>query len=463
MGFEARLARAVAAASVVMGGVLVAAVPAAASATLVADYQFNNSRSSSVGGAPALVDAGGPNSFVNDSVEGTAQPVLQFAAGDGVDLSPTAGVMPNGTYTIEVLASFDQQSGYTRIVDFKDSTSDNGLYTLNGQLDFYPWASGGTNPISPGTYARIVLTRDSVGMVRGYVDGVLQWTFDDSASEDGVIDASGLLRFFRDDTVVPDEVSAGKVARIRVWDDALDAGQVEGLEPNALRVGDVVVTEPSGGKTQAKVTFTLDHAESSDLTIHYSTLDDTATAPTDYKALTNKTKMIKAGKNTAQVTIPIYGGPTDEATNDFFVEALEATGPAVAIIRPVGTVTIRPADGGGTVSIGDVTVNEGDTKTQKATFTVTLSEPQATPVVVQYSTADVSATAPDDYKALTGKTKTIKAGKTTALISVTTYGDTTPEYDEQFQVQLTGATGAVIGSAVGTGTILDNDGSPPGI
>ena len=49
------------------------------------------------------------------------------------------------------------------------------------------------------------------------------------------------------------------------------------------------------------------------------------------------------------------------------------------------------------VSIGDAAVAEGDTGRATATFDVTLGTPRSEPVMVQYSTADGTAGAPDDY------------------------------------------------------------------
>jgi hypothetical protein len=55
--------------------------------TLKADYQFNNTRSSSVGGAPDLTDLGsGFNGFLTDNVGGTTQQVLHFPLGNGLPM-----------------------------------------------------------------------------------------------------------------------------------------------------------------------------------------------------------------------------------------------------------------------------------------------------------------------------------------------------------------------------------------
>jgi hypothetical protein len=111
------------------------------------------------------------------------------------------------------------------------------------------------------------------------------------------------------------------------------------------------------------------------------------------------------------------------------------------------------------LSILDATVNEGNTGTVTATFTVTLSPPAAGQVTVNYATADGGATAGSDYVAASG-TLTFAAGQTVQTLQVTANGDTVDETDETFLVELSGATGAGIERPTGTGTIVDDDPSP---
>jgi hypothetical protein len=110
----------------------------------------------------------------------------------------------------------------------------------------------------------------------------------------------------------------------------------------------------------------------------------------------------------------------------------------------------------GSISIGDVTVTEGDGGTKLATFTVTRTGGAAA-FAVNYATANGSATAGSDYVATSG-TLNFASGVTTQTISVTINGDTTVESDETFFVNLFGATnGAAISDSVGVGTIANDD------
>jgi hypothetical protein len=149
-------------------------------------------------------------------------------------------VVGNDFYTIAVSARIDNilgnqpgaaGTGWLRLVDFKHGSLDSGLYDYRGQLNLYPDACGTESPapLVDGVYEMVVLTRDSTGLVTGYVNGVQQFSFSDS-SNDAVIDSHNTLRFFRDNTgTAPNEASSGAVARIELFNTALSASDVAAL------------------------------------------------------------------------------------------------------------------------------------------------------------------------------------------------------------------------------------------
>ena len=115
------------------------------------------------------------------------------------------------------------------------------------------------------------------------------------------------------------------------------------------------------------------------------------------------------------------------------------------------------------LTIGDVSVSEGNSGTSTATFTVTLApvNPSQT-VTVNYATADGTATSGSDYLAVSG-TLTFPASTATRTFTVTINGDTTSESNETFVVNLSGATNAAIADAQATGTITNDDVAEPSI
>jgi hypothetical protein len=93
-----------------------------------------------------------------------------------------------------------------------------------------------------------------------------------------------------------------------------------------------------------------------------------------------------------------------------------------------------------------------------AAFMVRLDSPSASPVTVQFSTANGTAVAGTDYVPATG-TLTFAPGQTTRTILVRTSDDTLSEGPETFVVNLSNPVGATITDAQAVGTITDNE--PP--
>lgn len=115
-----------------------------------------------------------------------------------------------------------------------------------------------------------------------------------------------------------------------------------------------------------------------------------------------------------------------------------------------------------TLSINDVTVNEGDPDPNGgdvfnlATFTITLSAPSQQTVSVLASTQSGTATGDVDFVA-GSITLTIDPGKTSQTVSVFVRGDLIVEGTEQFFLNLSNPVNATIADGQGVGTIVDDD------
>jgi len=114
------------------------------------------------------------------------------------------------------------------------------------------------------------------------------------------------------------------------------------------------------------------------------------------------------------------------------------------------------------LSVSDATVTEGNAGTVNAVFTVTLSAASAQTVTVSYATANGSASAGSDYAAASG-TLTFAPGTTSQTVTVAVTGDTLPEANETFLVNLGSPTNATIAKGQGQGTILNDDAAPGSI
>ena len=131
----------------------------------------------------------------------------------------------------------------------------------------------------------------------------------------------------------------------------------------------------------------------------------------------------------------------------------------------------RPADGleekttvlddDSTIRIDDVTSDEPPWGNEPASFTVHLDNPSARPVTVRFSTEDRSATAPDDYTAVTNALVTLPPGVVSKAVPVTIKSDTEEEDDERFVGHLHDATGGEIATADADARIRNTDQPDP--
>lgn len=128
--------------------------------------------------------------------------------------------------------------------------------------------------------------------------------------------------------------------------------------------------------------------------------------------------------------------------------------PIVGLAGNTTTLTVSPP----TLSIGNLTLAEGNAGTTTFAFTVNLSSPAgAGGVTFDIATADGTATAGTDYlaNALTGQT--IPAGASSYTFNVLVNGDAIEEPTETFNVTISNPTGATLGTATGQGTITNDD------
>lgn len=226
-------------------------------------------------------------------------------------------------------------------------------------------------------------------------------------------------------------------------------------DPNApqLWIGDVTVAEGHTGTTSATFTVTLTGASAQTVSVAYSTGTGTATAGSDYQAASG-TLTFAPGEASKTITVPVYGDRVGEPNETFNVNLSGATNATIGDGQGIGTIF----DDEPRISIDDVTRTEGSNGTTYFTFTVTLSAAYDQTVKTSFRTSDGTATTSNgDYAGKSG-TLRFKRGERTKTISVAVKGDSTPEANEDFTVQLFGASSNVLLlDAVGIGTILNDD------
>jgi hypothetical protein len=107
--------------------------------------------------------------------------------------------------------------------------------------------------------------------------------------------------------------------------------------------------------------------------------------------------------------------------------------------------------------ISDLLVVEGDSGTNEAVFTVSLSPTSTLPVMVDFATANSTALAGSDYITASG-TLAFDPGQATEVITVSIIGDLDDEPDETFIVTLSSPQNGDLLDPIGLGTIIDDDG-----
>ncbi|HEY9907543.1 MAG TPA: Calx-beta domain-containing protein, partial [Thermosynechococcaceae cyanobacterium] len=120
-----------------------------------------------------------------------------------------------------------------------------------------------------------------------------------------------------------------------------------------------------------------------------------------------------------------------------------------------------------TLRISDVSLNEGNAGTTNAVFTVSLSSASASPISVNFATANGTAIAGSDYTPLSGILN-FAPNQLTQTIQIPVIGDTVTEPNETFSVNLSAPVNAALLNSQGIATLVNDDGvtlpgtTPPG-
>ena len=329
---------------------------------------------------------------------------------------------------------------------FNFTVSMSGSNTLGASVS-YATADGSTNPATAGS--------DYVA-----TSGTLTWAAGDTSSQTISVTVNG------DTTVEPDETFYVNLSS--PTNATLSKSQGVGTIQNddiALGITATDATKAEGNSGTTPFTFTVSRSglTTGATTVNYA-VTGSGTNPANGAdfggTLPSGQVSFAAGDKSETLTINVSGDLVVEPDEGFTVTLSGASGNA-QITTPTATGTILNDDSAlPALSIGDVTLAEGDSGTKTFNFTVSMSGSNTLGASVSYATANGStnpATAGSDYVATSG-TLTWAAGDTSSqTISVTVNGDTTVEPDETFYVNLSSPTNATLSKSQGVGTIQNDD------
>jgi hypothetical protein len=222
--------------------------------------------------------------------------------------------------------------------------------------------------------------------------------------------------------------------------------------PTVSISGSAAVVEATGGP--ASFTATLSAASAKTVTVVATSVNGSARGGFDFTVNALQLTFLP-GETSKPFTVSVLNDTTDENNENFFAQLVNPVNATIG--TAAGAAVITDDDAPPVMTIGDVSIAEGNSGSTLLTFTLTLSQLSERTVKANASTANGTAAAPVDFKAQADKTRTIRPGSISVTFVVTINGDTTVEPDETMFVNLTVPSNVTIGDPQGQGTILNDD------
>jgi uncharacterized repeat protein (TIGR01451 family) len=235
-----------------------------------------------------------------------------------------------------------------------------------------------------------------------------------------------------------------------------EATTVTRVNPRALLLSDVTVTEATDTFTNAVFTVRLSSASSNEISVEYFTSDGTATNGFDYLE-TKGLLVFPPGATNRSVSVPVIGDLNDEASEAF---RLNLTNPTNSmLLNSIATATILDDDPPPLVTFGDAEMIEGNSGPAFFGFPVRIFPASGLFPRVTFTTSNGTATAGSDFFPQT-LTVLIPPGFTNRTISATIFGDRQVEPDETFFLHLSQPQNMTLATNIARGTIINDDGLP---
>jgi hypothetical protein len=222
----------------------------------------------------------------------------------------------------------------------------------------------------------------------------------------------------------------------------------------ALSINDISIVEGHAGTKQASFTVSIPSPSANAVTVDVATASGTAAVGVDYQEKSVAGLTIPAGQTSATFNVTIVGDAAVEANETFTVNLGNPANATIADAQGLGRIT---NDDLAVLSVGDVTVTEGNSGTTTASFVVRLSAPMPNPVYYDIATGNGTAAGGSDFVVRNLSGRFIDAGRTTQVFEVAVNGDAGVEGNETFNVALANVTGATVGDGNAVGTIINDD------
>jgi photosystem II stability/assembly factor-like uncharacterized protein len=219
--------------------------------------------------------------------------------------------------------------------------------------------------------------------------------------------------------------------------------------------GSASVTEGTSDNAVLALPVSLSAVSGRTVTVDWRTLDRQAIGGQDF-ATASGTLTFLPGEQIKTIDITVLADSLDESDETFLVALSNATNASIGGFYGLGVATILDDDPAPEVVPGSASVAEGNSGETVLRIPVSLSAASGQTVTVDWSTVDDSAIGGEDFATASG-TLTFLPGEQTKTIDITVFGDTTVEPDEDLFVALSNPTNATLGSASGSGRIVNDD------
>ena len=233
-----------------------------------------------------------------------------------------------------------------------------------------------------------------------------------------------------------------------------------------MSIADATIAEGNEGNNSLEFTVSLSEAVEEQVTVNFSTVDNSTVAGEDYVA-SEGSLTFAPGETSQTISVDIIGDTAVEEDETFFVEIRNAEGVGIADMEAIGTITDDDSEGATSdvtadISVDTTSIPEGnEDETSTVTYTITLSEPAE-------RDARVIVDSTGGNNPLESEPLDIPAGQQSVTFTNEISGDNIPEENETLTGTLgfaafnapDGSTGEeiAIGQTTANVTVTDDDG-----
>lgn len=223
---------------------------------------------------------------------------------------------------------------------------------------------------------------------------------------------------------------------------------------DGFAIGDASVVEGDDKIRKLAFTISLPAPQAAAVSVTWTAAGGSAAIPSDVRAATG-TVTFQPGAMAATALVAVKGDTRIESDEQFYVTLSNPVGATIADGLAVGRILDDESDAGTSLSVGDVSIVEGDMGRRKLAFTVTLSGPAAGAVSATYATVAGTAMGAD-FVGATGSVS-LTPTQRSKVVTVLIKGDLAAEPGEDFVLQLSDPVGATLWRGAATGHITNDD------